>query len=70
MTSITLRKELVDNVEMYLTENGLTWDEFIEKSIDPFYSTKNQNWLKQSIAELEAGNVVVKTMEELEAMAE
>ncbi|MDR0870062.1 MAG: type II toxin-antitoxin system RelB/DinJ family antitoxin [Planctomycetaceae bacterium] len=35
---------------------------------DPFYSEHNQERLRQSIASYEAGRVVVKTMEELEAM--
>ena len=35
---------------------------------DPFYSEKNQAWLDESFKQLEAGQVVVKTMEELEAM--
>lgn len=70
MTSITLRKELVDNVEQYLSQINSTWDELIEAAIsDPFYSKKNQTRLQQSIKELETGNVIVKTMEELEAIA-
>jgi DNA-damage-inducible protein J len=35
---------------------------------DPFYSEKNQARLRESIAQYKAGKVVVKTMEELEAM--
>lgn len=37
-------------------------------SIDPFYSENNMNALEKSIKQLEEGKVVVKTMEELEAM--
>lgn len=37
-------------------------------SIDPFYSESNMKALSKSIKELEEGKVVVKTMEELEAM--
>lgn len=37
-------------------------------SIDPFYSESNMKALSKSIRELEEGKVVVKTMEELEAM--
>ena len=33
-----------------------------------FYSEKNQAYLQKSIAELKRGDVVVKTIEELEAM--
>jgi len=37
-------------------------------SIDPFYSESNMKALSKSIEELEQGKVVVKSMEELEAM--
>ncbi len=37
-------------------------------SIDPFYSESNMKALEKSIKQLEAGKVVVKTIEELEAM--
>lgn len=37
-------------------------------SIDPFYSESNMKALSKSIKELEEGKVVVKTLEELEAM--
>ena len=40
-----------------------------EVSADPFYSEKNLKWLEESQREIEEGKVVVKTMEELEAMA-
>ena len=39
-----------------------------EVSIDPFYSESNIKALKESIKQLEEGKVVVKTIEELEAM--
>ena len=39
-----------------------------EVSVDPFYSESNMEPLRRSVAELDAGYVVVKTMEELEAM--
>lgn len=39
-----------------------------EVSIDPFYSESNMKALKESIKQLEKGKVVIKTMEELEAM--
>ena len=35
---------------------------------DPFYSKSNMKALEESIAQLEQGKIVVKTMEELEAM--
>lgn len=35
---------------------------------DPFYSEKNLTWLDESFRQLEAGQVVIKAMEELEAM--
>ena len=37
-------------------------------SIDPFYSEGNMKALSKSIKELEEGKVIVKAMEELEAM--
>ena len=39
-------------------------------SIDPFYSDMNMTCLRESIEQMEKGNVIVKTMEELEAMAD
>jgi DNA-damage-inducible protein J len=35
---------------------------------DPFYGEKNLAWLDESFSQMEDGRVVVKTMEELEAM--
>ena len=40
-----------------------------EVSMDPFYSESNLAALDQSIQQLKDGKVVIKTMEELEAMA-
>ena len=40
-----------------------------EVTADPFYSEKNMKWLEESQREIEEGKVVVKTMEELEVMA-
>ena len=37
-------------------------------SIDPFYSKSNMKAIDESIKQLEEGKVVIKTMEELEAM--
>ena len=39
-----------------------------ELSADPFYSESNLAVLRESIDQLEQGKIVVKTMEELEAM--
>ena len=41
----------------------------IEAPADPFYSEKNMSQLRKSLKKAEQGKVVVKTMEELEAMA-
>lgn len=41
-----------------------------EVSIDPFYSESNMKAIEESIQQLKEGKVVVKTMEELEAMAD
>ena len=35
---------------------------------DPFYSERNMQYLEQAIRQIKDGQVVVKTMEELEAM--
>lgn len=40
-----------------------------EVSMDPFYSESNLAALDRSIQQLKEGKVVIKTMEELEAMA-
>ena len=46
--------------------------EQVGKIYDPFYSVKNQTELSRRIADIESGRAtfVVKTMEELEAMAD
>lgn len=41
----------------------------ISAPIDPFYSKSNMNQLEKAAAQVEAGKVVTKTMEELEALA-
>lgn len=41
-----------------------------EVSIDPFYSESNMRALKESAAQIKQGKVVVKTMEDLEGMAD
>jgi len=38
--------------------------------LDPFYSASNIDALKKSIAQLEAGHVIRKTLDELDAMAQ
>lgn len=40
-----------------------------EVSVDPFYSESNIKAIEESIKQLKEGKVIVKTMEELEAMA-
>lgn len=40
-----------------------------EVSVDPFYSENNMHALNESVTQLKEGNVVVKTIEELEEMA-
>lgn len=39
-------------------------------SIDPFYSSENMKAIDESIKQAKQGKVVIKTMEELEAMAD
>jgi len=41
-----------------------------DETDDPFYSESNMRVLLESIAQIERGEVVVKTLEELEAMAQ
>lgn len=41
-----------------------------EVSIDPFYSESNMKAIEESIQQLKENKVVVKTMEELKAMAD
>lgn len=41
-----------------------------EIALDPFYSEANQVRIQESLGQLERGQVIVKTMEELEAMAD
>lgn len=40
-----------------------------EVSIDPFYSRSNMEALRESVAQVRSGDVVVRSMEELEEMA-
>ena len=37
---------------------------------DPFYSEENMEWLKQSAREIEEGQVVTKTIDELQALVD
>ena len=39
-----------------------------EVSLDPFYSESNMKAIQESVKQIEEGKVVVKTMEEVEAM--
>lgn len=41
----------------------------IEADADPFWSDENQAHIKKSLEQLDNGQFIVKTMEELEAMA-
>lgn len=40
-----------------------------EVSVDPFYSENNLRALNESVTQLKEGNVVIKTIDELEEMA-
>ena len=48
-----------------IINNGLPFS--VER--DPFYSVRNQQVLRNSIAQMERGEIVWKTMDELEGMA-
>ena len=54
-------------IKAAIRKNGIPF----EVTIDPFYSRKNMAHLERSIAEYEAGltEPIIKTMSELEAMA-
>ena len=41
----------------------------ITAPIDPFYTKSNMNQIERAVAQVEAGKVVTKTMEELEVLA-
>ena len=62
--------DLASAVRIFLNqmvrENGLPF----KPSADPFYSEKNMAALAKSIAQLNAGQTVTKTLEELDSMAE
>ena len=62
--------DLASAVRMFLTqmvrENRLPF----QPTGDPFYSAKNQAALEKSIADLNAGKMITKNLEELESMAE
>ena len=61
--------DLASAVRIFLTqmvrENGLPF----KPTGDPFYSERNLAALEQSMAQFDAGQSVVKTLDELEAMA-
>lgn len=62
--------DLASAVRIFLTqmvrENGLPF----KPAGDPFYSERNLDALEKSIAHLNAGRTVTKTLAELERMAE
>ena len=62
--------DLASAVRIFLTqmvrENGLPF----KPTGDPFYSERNTAALDKSIAQLNAGQTVAKTLDELENMAE
>ncbi len=41
-----------------------------EVCVDPFYSESNMNALKKSIKQMEEGNVIIKTIDDLEDMVD
>lgn len=53
-------------IKAVLRENKIPFE--IMQKEDPFYSEANQKFLQESIAQLEAGKVVVKNLAELEEM--
>ena len=83
--TIRLDKDIKESAEMMFRDFGMNlstaFNIFVRQSLrqgkipfeinDPFYSEKNQAELSRRIAEVESGkaNFIIKTMEELEAMA-
>lgn len=55
-------------IRQALREGGIPFE--ITTKTDPFYSESNLHVLKESIAQIEEGKVVRKTMDELLAMEE
>ena len=53
-------------VKAVLRERRLPFE--VAQSPDPFYSEANQQYIRKSLQQIKEGKVVVKTMEELEAM--
>jgi DNA-damage-inducible protein J len=83
--SLRMDRQLKQDADAFFDDLGLTLSSAVnvfvrqclrrgkipfELEADPFYSEANQAWLRESIAEAERGEVVIKTMAELEAMAE
>ena len=81
--SISLDEELKNSFEEVCQDIGLSLNAAItvfakkvsremripfELTADPFYSESNQNALTASFKELEEGKVVIKTLDELQAM--
>lgn len=50
----------------FVRENGMPFS----VDADPFYSDANMKFLEESIAQLDSGKTVVKTLDELEKMAD
>ena len=55
-------------IRQTIRQGGIPFE--ITAKTDPFYSPENMKVLRQSIKEFEEGKVIIKTMEELEAMEE
>ena len=83
LINIRMDEELKKSFDMVCNELGLNMTTAItifakkmsrehripfEVSVDPFYSNSNLQALDESIKQMQSGKVVVKTMDELEAM--
>ncbi len=81
--NVRVDEELKKQFDEFCNETGLTISSainlFITKVVkerqipfaitaDPFYSSSNMKYMENSIEQLKEGKVVVKTMEELQAM--
>lgn len=84
VVNFRLDSELKNTLEKFCDDVGLTISSLFtifakrvarehkipfEIENDPFYSEENMNWIRESVKQIAEGKVVVKTMEELEKMA-
>ena len=67
--SVIAMRDLIRSLRSGIKAQEVT-DEAAQDNDDGFYDEANVRWLKGSIEQLKQGKVVVKTIEELESMAD